>query len=83
MIAKIPIAFGAGLLSVVTPCVLPLVPGYLSAISAIEANRLAEPRVARRVVLASLPFIFGFTVVFVLLGAAAAATGSWRSPASS
>jgi cytochrome c-type biogenesis protein len=75
MIAKIPIAFGAGLLSVVTPCVLPLVPGYLSAISAIEANRLAEPRVARRVVLASLPFIFGFTVVFVLLGAAAAAIG--------
>src|SRR5207237_4054379 len=70
---RIPVAFAAGLVSVVTPCVLPLVPGYLSAISAVEANRLGEPRVARRVVVASLPFILGFTVVFVLLGAAAAA----------
>lgn len=73
--AKIPVAFAAGLLSVITPCVLPLVPGYLSAISAVEANRLAEPRAARRVVMASLPFILGFTIVFVLLGAAAAAIG--------
>jgi cytochrome c-type biogenesis protein len=75
MLAKIPVAFAAGLISVVTPCVLPLVPGYLSAISAVEAGRLGERRVARRVVVASLPFILGFTVVFVLLGAAAAAIG--------
>jgi cytochrome c-type biogenesis protein len=75
MFAKIPVAFAAGLISVVTPCVLPLVPGYLSAISAVEAGRLGERRVARRVVVASLPFILGFTVVFVLLGAAAAAIG--------
>jgi cytochrome c-type biogenesis protein len=75
MITKIPVAFAAGLISVITPCVLPLVPGYLSAISAIEASRLGEPRVARRVVVASLPFIAGFTVVFVVLGAAAAAVG--------
>ena len=69
-------AFVAGLISVVTPCVLPLVPGYLSAISAVEANRLGEPGIARRVVVASLPFVLGFTVVFVLLGASAAALGS-------
>ena len=69
-------AFVAGLISVVTPCVLPLVPGYLSAISAVEANRLGEPGIARRVVIASLPFVLGFTVVFVLLGASAAALGS-------
>jgi cytochrome c-type biogenesis protein len=75
MFAKIPVAFAAGLISVVTPCVLPLVPGYLSAISAVEAGRLGERRVARRVVVASLPFILGFTVVFVPLGAAAAAIG--------
>ncbi len=75
MLAKIPVAFAAGLISVVTPCVLPLVPGYLSAISAVEAGRLGERRVARRVVVASLPFILGFTVVFVLLGASAAAIG--------
>ena len=76
MIEKLPIAFAAGLLSVVTPCVLPLVPGYLSAISAVEVDRLGERGVGRRIVVASLPFIAGFTVVFVLLGAGAAAVGS-------
>jgi cytochrome c-type biogenesis protein len=80
LIAKIPVAFLAGLLSVVTPCVLPLVPGYLSAVSAVDPTRLGEPRAARRVVVASLPFILGFTVVFVLLGAAAAAIGSIVNP---
>ncbi len=43
----------------VTPCVLPLVPGYLSAISAVEAGRLGERGVGRRVVIASLPFVLG------------------------
>lgn len=80
MIERIPVAFLAGLASVVTPCVLPLVPGYLSAISAVEADRLGERGVARRVVVASLPFILGFTVVFVLLGAAAAAIGGVLNP---
>src|ERR687887_676740 len=75
MLERIPVAFIAGLFSVVTPCVLPLVPGYLSSISAVEADRLGEPRAARRVVVASLPVILGFTVVFVVLGAAAAAIG--------
>jgi cytochrome c-type biogenesis protein len=73
---RIPIAFAAGVLSVLTPCVLPLVPGYLSAISAVEAGRLAQRGSVRRVVLASLPFVLGFTVVFVVLGAGAAAIGS-------
>lgn len=72
MIGRIPVAFLAGLLSVVTPCVLPLVPGYLSAVSAVEADRLGGPRVGRRVAAASIPFILGFTVVFVVLGVAAA-----------
>ncbi len=75
MLERIPVAFAAGLFSVVTPCVLPLVPGYLSSISAVDADRLGESRSARRVVVASLPFILGFTVVFVVLGAAAAAIG--------
>ncbi len=73
--AKIPIAFVAGLVSVVTPCVLPLVPGYLSAISAVESNRLGEKGVSARIVRSSIPFIIGFTVVFVALGAGAAAIG--------
>ena len=76
MLEKLPVAFLAGLLSVVTPCVLPLVPGYLSAVSAVDVDRLGERGVGRRVVRASLPFILGFTVVFVVLGAGAAAIGS-------
>jgi cytochrome c-type biogenesis protein len=76
MVEKIPIAFIAGLLSVVTPCVLPLVPGYLSAVSAVEVDRLGERGAGRRIVIASMPFIIGFTIVFVVLGAAAAAVGS-------
>jgi len=75
MAERIPIAFLAGLVSVITPCVLPLVPGYLSAVSAVEANRLGERGVARRVAVASIPFILGFTVVFVALGVGAAAIG--------
>ncbi len=58
-----------------TPCVLPLVPGYLSAVSTVEAGRLGERGMTRRVVLASLPFMLGFTVVFVALGTGAAAIG--------
>jgi len=68
---KLPVAFLAGFVSVVTPCVLPLVPGYLSALSSVQPGQLAE----RRVIRASLPFIAGFTVVFVALGAGAAAIG--------
>jgi cytochrome c-type biogenesis protein len=76
MVEKIPVAFLAGLLSVVTPCVLPLVPGYLSAMSAVEIDRLGERGAAKRIVVASMPFIIGFTIVFVVLGAGAAAVGS-------
>jgi cytochrome c-type biogenesis protein len=76
MVEKIPVAFLAGLLSVVTPCVLPLVPGYLSAMSAVEIDRLGERGAAKRIVVGSMPFIIGFTIVFVVLGAGAAAVGS-------
>jgi cytochrome c-type biogenesis protein len=70
-------AFLAGLISIAFPCVLPLVPGYLSAISSVEVERLGERGTARRVVVASVPFALGFTVVFVVLGAGAAALGGW------
>lgn len=76
MDTRLPIAFLAGFASVVTPCVLPLVPGYLSALSSVSPERLGERASARRVVQASIPFIIGFTVVFVVLGAGAAAIGS-------
>ncbi len=73
---KLPIAFLAGLVSVITPCVLPLVPGYLSAISAVDVDKLGEPGAGRRVAASSVPFIAGFTTVFVVLGAGAAAIAS-------
>jgi cytochrome c-type biogenesis protein len=75
MVAKLAIAFLAGFASVITPCVLPLVPGYLSALSSVDAGNLGRPGTARRVVVTSIPFILGFTIVFVVLGAGAAAIG--------
>jgi cytochrome c-type biogenesis protein len=73
--ASIPAAFAAGLVSFLAPCVLPLVPGYLSAMSAVEAGQLGDRRTTLRVVRASVPFAAGLVIVFVLLGAGAAAVG--------
>jgi cytochrome c-type biogenesis protein len=69
MTGQLAAAFLAGLVSVAAPCVLPLVPGYLSAVAGAGAT-------PRRVLVASVPFVAGFTVVFVALGAGAAALGS-------
>ncbi|MEX2211177.1 MAG: cytochrome c biogenesis protein CcdA [Gaiellaceae bacterium] len=80
MAERIPIAFAAGLASIVFPCVLPLVPGYVSAVTAVEASRLGEPGSARRIALRSLPFFAGFTAVFVALGAGAAALAEVIGP---
>jgi cytochrome c-type biogenesis protein len=80
MIERTGAAFLAGLISIAFPCVLPLVPGYLSAISAVEVDRLGERGMAKRIVVASVPFAIGFTVVFVVLGAGAAALGGWVDP---
>src|SRR5918999_5868755 len=68
-------AFLAGFVSFLAPCVLPLVPGYLSAVSAVDAEKLGQPGTARRVVASSLPFVAGFTAFFVLLGVGAALLG--------
>jgi cytochrome c-type biogenesis protein len=73
-------AFLAGLLSFVSPCVLPIVPGYLSFISGINVARLnkegvADPGQLRRVAWTSLAFVLGFSTVFVSLGAAATLVG--------
>lgn len=81
MIAALPsvgdllVAFAGGVVSFLAPCVLPLVPGYLSAVSAVSADKLGEPGQARRVVVASLPFLAGLTVVFVSLGVGASLVG--------
>jgi cytochrome c-type biogenesis protein len=63
-------AFAAGFVSFLSPCVLPLVPGYLSLVSGVGFEDLEEQ--PRRVVGASLAFVAGFGAVFVLFGAGAA-----------
>ncbi|HEV2764539.1 MAG TPA: cytochrome c biogenesis protein CcdA, partial [Pyrinomonadaceae bacterium] len=76
------IAFAAGLLSFLTPCVLPLVPGYISLISGVSVEHLkgegGASRVAARraVVLNSLAFNAGLSLIFVSLGAAAGYVGA-------
>ncbi|RDI73885.1 Cytochrome c biogenesis protein [Gaiella occulta] len=75
-LTELPVALLAGFVSFLAPCVLPLVPGYLSAVSAVEADRLGERGSARRVVLASIPFVLGFTAVFVALGVGAQLVGA-------
>ena len=74
-LSQLPVALLAGFVSFLAPCVLPLVPGYLSAVSAVEADRLGERGAARRVVVSSIPFVLGFTAVFVLLGVGAQLIG--------
>ena len=72
---SIPVAFFAGMVSFLAPCVLPLVPAYLSAVSAVDADQLGQPGNARRVIRGSVPFVLGFTAFFVLLGIGAALVG--------
>src|SRR6266545_4003038 len=70
------IAFVAGLLSFLSPCVLPLVPGYVSLISGTSVGDVAhQRRPLRTVMLNSITFILGFSIVFILLGAGATALG--------
>jgi cytochrome c-type biogenesis protein len=71
-------AFLAGLASFVTPCVLPLVPGYLSLVSGVSVAEFQAGGTVDtgRVLRSSLFFVAGFTLVFVALGASASALGS-------
>lgn len=72
-------AFLAGIISFISPCVLPIVPGYLSFISGANLSELRNGKAARavatRVAITSLFFVLGFSTVFVSLGAAATLVG--------
>lgn len=70
-------AFLAGILSFLSPCVLPLVPGYVSLISgaSVEELQSSERRVLGTVMLHSVTFVLGFSVVFIALGAVATGVG--------
>ena len=63
----IPVAFGAGLISFLSPCVLPLVPGYISAVAGVAPSELRSLR-PRRVLGPSLAFVGSFSVIFIGLG---------------
>ncbi|MGO9700478.1 MAG: cytochrome c biogenesis CcdA family protein [Xanthobacteraceae bacterium] len=73
-------ALVAGMLSFLSPCVLPLVPPYLVYLTGASIERFAdkelEPRVRRETLAAALLFVLGFSTVFVALGASASAIGS-------
>jgi cytochrome c-type biogenesis protein len=73
--ADVPVAFIAGLVSFVSPCVLPLVPGYLSAITGFSPDELSDAD-WRHVLKPSLLFIASFSAIFILLGLTATALGS-------
>ena len=73
--ADVPVAFIAGLVSFVSPCVLPLVPGYLSAVTGVSINEIDQVG-WRRVLGPSLLFVASFSAVFILLGLTATALGS-------
>lgn len=80
-------AFVAGLLSFVSPCVLPLIPGYLSFVSGVTLEEMRgaagaaptgpAPGARRKTLIASLAFVAGFSLVFVSLGASATAIGQF------
>jgi len=73
------VAFAAGVLSFLSPCVLPLIPSYLSFVSGVSLDEMRDEqtraRVRWRVVFNSLAFIVGFSLVFVSLGASASFLG--------
>jgi cytochrome c-type biogenesis protein len=70
-------AFVAGLISFLSPCVLPLVPGYVSLISGVgvEQLKMKEGELFRKVMLNSVAFIIGFSIVFITLGAISTEVG--------
>lgn len=70
------VAFGAGVISFLSPCVAPVVPGYLSFVSGAAIGPTGARRQTERVLIATGLFILGFSTVFVALGAGASAVGS-------
>lgn len=71
-------AFGGGLLSFLSPCVLPMVPVYLASITGTGYSRPGKERM--QVFMHSLSFVIGFSIIFVVLGAVAGLTGFAISP---
>jgi cytochrome c-type biogenesis protein len=78
LLLAIPVALIAGLASFLSPCVLPMLPGYLSYATGLSGAELAAGDVRRsRMLLGSILFVLGFSVVFVALGVASGSLGPW------
>ena len=81
LLASIPVALAAGLVSFFSPCVLPLVPGYFSYATGVAASKVVDGGVSRGRMLAGASlFMSGFGAVFIALGVAAGTFGmfAWR-----
>lgn len=76
LVLAVPVALLAGLVSFFSPCVIPLLPGYLSYATGLSGADLEQAR-RGRMLLGSLLFVLGFTVVFVALGTVSGALGAW------
>ena len=74
MILNLIIAFGAGLISFLSPCVLPLIPGYISYISGESLGDIVEKQ--KKIVLKTILFTVGFSLVFISFGATASLIGN-------
>jgi cytochrome c-type biogenesis protein len=73
-----PAAFLAGLLSFLSPCILPLIPAYFTFITGYSVGELTDAdntAIRKKVILATLAYVFGFGTIFVLLGASASYVG--------
>lgn len=85
-LSQVPLAFASGLISVFSPCVMPLMPAYLSLISGVSVESMSEldedGERRARVMRACIGFVCGFSTVFIVLGASAFAFGrlirGWR-----
>jgi cytochrome c-type biogenesis protein len=75
--AGIPVAFVVGMVSFFTPCILPLLPGYLSYVSGVSGEELEAGTKRSRVLLGTVLFVLGFALIFTALGATASAVGGF------
>ena len=74
MIIKLAFAFSAGFISFLTPCVLPIIPGYISYITGKSLNEIEHDK--KIVLIKTILFSIGFSLVFIILGATASAVGN-------
>ena len=76
MVTSLPIAFLAGLISFLSPCVLPIIPGYISYISGTSLDKIKEKK-RNLIVIKTVFFTLGFSFVFIALGSTATFVGQF------